>query len=186
MSQADAVRWDEKWAARLADPPRPRRLLTAHRVLLPGGLALDVACGPGQNACWLAQQGYRVLAVDISRVALQAGRERARELGVSEQIQWLQADLDGWRPPADAFDLVCVFRFLARSLLPSLRAAVRPGGWLFYATRHVGLRRYEPKASLRYLLRRGELAGAFTGWAIIHTMEGSMDASLVAGRPAIG
>lgn len=67
--------------------------------------ALDLACGEGGDAVWLAQQGWRVTAVDISHVAVERGRAAARELGVDDAIEWIAADLDTWEAP-DGLELV--------------------------------------------------------------------------------
>jgi tellurite methyltransferase len=185
MSRSDQEKWDARWAAESAVTPyEPQRLLLAHAALLAGGRALDLACGLGQNAIWLARHGYEVVAVDISQVALSTAQERALAAGVSERIHWQQQDLDQWRPPAAAFDVVCVFRFLDRRLFASLRRAVRRGGLLFYQTRHTGLIERQPESNPVFLLRPGELAAHFAGWQIIYSAENEENAYLVARRPA--
>ena len=70
MSEKDRAKWDEKWREML-QPAAPSDLLLANAGALPGGVAVDVACGLGQNALWLARHRYQVLGVDISQVALQ-------------------------------------------------------------------------------------------------------------------
>jgi tellurite methyltransferase len=185
MSRSDQEKWNAKWTAeRAAAAYEPQRLLLTHAALLSGGRALDLACGLGQDTIWLARQGYEVVAVDISRVALSVAQERARAAGVSERIQWQQQDLDQWRPPAAAYDLICVFRFLDRRLFPSLRRAVRRGGLLFYQTRHTGLLERQPQSNPVFLLQPGELASHFAGWQIIYSAENEANAYLVARRPA--
>jgi len=134
---------------------------------LTGGRALDVACGVGQNAIWLAQHGFIVDAVDISSVALAHARLAATQAGVT--VNLIQADLDEWKPPAEAYDLVIGFRFLNRRLWPRLQTAVRPGGWLLYQT--FNLRKLTPDAGCppEYLLDIGELSHAFGGWDILES-----------------
>ncbi len=184
MSRADRARWDEKWAdwsaQTAAQPPHP--LLLAHAAHLQGGWALDVACGLGQNSLWLAARGYRVLAVDISFTGLRLAAAAARQQSPPCQIDWVQLDLDEWVLPADAFDLISVFRFLDRRLFPQLRRAIKPGGLLFYETRHTGVLRANPHANPAYLLRPGELAAAFAGWEFLWNEEGPENAALVARR----
>ncbi|MFM8354057.1 MAG: class I SAM-dependent methyltransferase [Gammaproteobacteria bacterium] len=104
-----------------------------------GGLprALDVACGRGRNARWLAARGYAVDAVDISEVAL-AQASRVAHSGSSDcdpqragRIAWHAIDLDHGLPPELAgYDLIIVIRFLDRALFPRLVERLRPGGWL--------------------------------------------------------
>ncbi len=96
--------------------------------LLPaGGRALDVACGVGRNALFLAEQRFRVTAVDISDEALGQLRREAESRGLS--IECCRVDLESDPVlPAGPFDLVLVLFYLHRPLLPLLSKIVRPGG----------------------------------------------------------
>jgi SAM-dependent methyltransferase len=95
------------------------------------GSALELGCGQGRNAIWLAEQGWRVAGVDFSDVALATARERAGDL----PAEWIEADLREYEPAEQAFDLV-VYPFVqlpAGERGPVLRkaaAAVAPGGTL--------------------------------------------------------
>lgn len=82
----------------------PNRFLVAEAAELPPGRALDLACGSGRNAVWLAQQGWSVVAADFSDVAIEQARALAAERGVD--VAWVEADLREWEPTARAFDLV--------------------------------------------------------------------------------
>jgi SAM-dependent methyltransferase len=183
MSREDRAHWDQKWTA---DGSRRQvsELLLAHRDLLRGGVALDVACGLGQNAVWLAQRSYQVVGVDLSHVALRRAADAAESAGVSQRALFVQADLDQWAPAPSCADVVCVFRFLDRSLIPNLGRALRRGGLFFYATRHVGLLKRQPTATASYLLGRGELLRLFSGWAVISAREDAENAALVARKPS--
>jgi len=183
MSQDDRARWDKRWAD-AGEPYPPHPLLVDHAASLAGGVALDLACGRGQNAIWLAGHGYQVLGVDISPVALQAARQQAQNRGLAGRALFLVADLDEWSPPRDTFDLVVVFRFLDRRLFEPIRDALRPGGLVFYSTRHLGALARDPKARRRYLLQPGELAAAFSDWQELFDREGPVDAELIARKPA--
>lgn len=185
MSAQDRARWDRKWQD-VDRPPGPSRLLVTHRGQMNEGVALDVACGLGQNSVWLAQHGYSALGVDLSIVALQRAISLARSSGVARKACFAQVDLDSWRPRAQSVDLVCVFRFLDRALLPDLRRALRPRGLFFFQTRHTGLLQRQPQASSAYLLQRGELAQLFGGWHILTLQEGDEDAAVVARKPRSG
>jgi tellurite methyltransferase len=147
---------------------------------LTGGDALDLACGRGQNAVWLAEQGYRVHGVDISEVGLELGRIEAARKGVSDLVHFQRVDLDTWQVPGLAYNLVCVFRFLDRRLFPAIRSSLRDQGLLFYGTRHVGLLQEQPEASEEYLLELGELKAEFSDWQVIYYSEGELSAELVA------
>lgn len=84
----------------------PNAFLVAQVTGLAPGRALDLACGAGRNAVWLAEQGWRVTAVDFSDVALSFARRRGLERKV--EIDWIEADVVDWMPESRAFDLVCV------------------------------------------------------------------------------
>lgn len=183
MSRQDRQRWDEKWAALNGEVFEPHPLLVSHVGLLRGGRALDLACGRGQNAIWLAQHDYQVLAVDISPAALAAARAEAERQGLAGRVRFEEADLTAWTLPVAAFDLICVFRFLERGLFPAIRSGLKPGGLLFYATRHVGVLADEPAANPAYLLERGELAREFGDWQVLHHRETAAEAELAARKP---
>lgn len=128
----DATDWDRRWQKRASEGRlEPAEALTAEVAELPPGRALDLACGAGRNAVWLAERGWRVTAVDFSSVALALARELARERGV--EVEWLQADLLAYEPPPAAFDLVLVLYLhlpapQRRLVLARAAAAVAPGG----------------------------------------------------------
>ncbi|GAB3476270.1 class I SAM-dependent methyltransferase [Amycolatopsis cihanbeyliensis] len=132
----DAQFWDERYGSRdQLFSGEPNGVLVTEVSELPPGQALDVGCGEGADALWLARRGWQVTAVDISRIAL----ERAAEAGtdVTGRVAWTRGDLTGIRPPAGAFDLVSVQYFpLPRhhhAALHGLLAAVAPGGTLLVA-----------------------------------------------------
>lgn len=131
MSESDRKKWDQRYRdgsyrARI----HPTVLLQHWLPELPRGRALDVACGTGRNALYLAAQDYQVDAVDISPYALAQGREKAQGLGLA--ITWTAADLDSFVPQPDGYDLVVVARYVNRRLMPRLGAALKPGGALVY------------------------------------------------------
>jgi SAM-dependent methyltransferase len=134
-SDARREHWNRRYAAadRIHSTAAPNRFLVAEVAPLGPGRALDLACGAGRNAVWLAQRGWRVTAVDFSDVALAMARElAARSQG---DIEWIEADVVTWIPPARAYDLVCVLylQLPAPERRRTLRHAVdalRSGGTL--------------------------------------------------------
>jgi SAM-dependent methyltransferase len=99
--------WDERYnSPKLAPSSDPNPQLAAETANLQPGHALDVGTGLGDDAIWLAVRGWRVTAVDISRVALDRAKAAAAARAVSAQIAWLPVDLLEWHPPAETFDLV--------------------------------------------------------------------------------
>ena len=126
--------WDARYAQKeLLWTARPNRLFAAEVAGMEPGRALDVACGEGRNAVWLAERGWHVTGVDFSEVALGKAAELARARGV--EVEWVAADALAHEPPPGAFDLVAVLYLqlprdeLARALRRAARA-VAPGGVL--------------------------------------------------------
>jgi SAM-dependent methyltransferase len=111
----------------------PNGVLVAEVADLPPGQALDLGCGEGGDAVWLAGHGWLVTAVDISRVAL----ERAAAAAGDAKVSWTHADLSTFTPPAGAFDLVSamypVLAKTAQRAVDGMLAAVAPGGTLLVA-----------------------------------------------------
>jgi SAM-dependent methyltransferase len=117
----------------------PNRFLVAEVQGLEPGKALDLACGAGRNAVWLAQQGWSVTGVDFADVALGRARALAAERGVA--VDWVEADVREWEPVARAFDLVVVLylQLPADELGPIMRRAadaVDDGGTMLVVGHH--------------------------------------------------
>jgi 2-polyprenyl-3-methyl-5-hydroxy-6-metoxy-1,4-benzoquinol methylase len=154
--ESDRQRWDRKYAA--GEGPahfEPKPFLVQHHHLSGGGRALDVACGFGGNALYLASLGYQVDAVDASGFALSQARAEAVRRGL--QINLIQADLSRWWVPPARYDLILVFYYLNRVLMPALAAGLRPGGLLFQANRNARFLVVRPGFDPDYLLQPGEL-----------------------------
>lgn len=165
MSANERVYWDRHYHRLSIHPyPPPDPLLFEHVLPVSGDAdyrALDVAAGYAQNGLWVATQGYIVDAVDISRVALQRARERA-ELQTIRTVNFHAVDLDVYTLPRETYDLVCVFRFLKRPLMPQVRACVRPGGRIIYQVHNQDSGEDSP-----YTISKGELSGYFADWQIL-------------------
>jgi SAM-dependent methyltransferase len=102
---------------------------------------------------------------------------------MSDRIHFQAVDLDDWPLPPATFDLIAVFRFLDRRLFDSIRDGLRPGGLVYYSTRHLGVLARYPGANEAFLLRPGELRSVFFGWQILRDEEGAEDARLIARKP---
>jgi SAM-dependent methyltransferase len=124
--------WDQRWRERAHERRlEPAEPLVAEASRRQPGRALDLACGAGRNAVWLAKRGWRVTAVDFSAVALERARELATEREV--EVEWVLTDLRAYEPARDAFDLVLVLYLHLpaaerRLVLSRAAAAVAPGG----------------------------------------------------------
>lgn len=133
MSDSDRIKWDARHTVAPDHDSGPAEVLVGYAHLLPpAGRALDVACGRGANALFLAQHGIETVAWDISAVAIEALTGRARRANLPIQAE--QRDVVEKPPPASSFDVIVVSRFLDRGLVPALIAALRPRGLIFYQT----------------------------------------------------
>ena len=133
MSHPDADKWNAVYLAGKHDRNQPARVLKDYAHLLPEvGKALDLACGTGANAIFLAQHGLQTSAWDISEQAIKRLNETANLLHLN--IYTDVRDVIAKPPEADMFDVIVVSYFLDRGLMPLLIKALRNGGLLFYQT----------------------------------------------------
>jgi SAM-dependent methyltransferase len=142
MFEEDA--WEERYRAKPAIwSGRPNPQLLAEATDLTPGRALDVGCGEGADAIWLAERGWRVTAVDIATTALERAAAHAAAAGprVADRIDWSHADVRVQPPAEGAYDLVSAQYMhlpgqLRRDLFARLAAAVAPGGTLLIVGHH--------------------------------------------------
>ena len=107
----DAREWDERYTdSDLVWSATPNQFVAAELADLTPGLALDVACGEGRNALWLAECGWDVTAVDFSLTGLDKGRalQTRHERGRDMHVNWVHTDVLGYDFGSDAFDLVVI------------------------------------------------------------------------------
>jgi tellurite methyltransferase len=163
MARSERQHWEDRYRHNDADPGPPSPLLVEHAPLLCGELALDVATGRGRHALWLARNGFRVHAIDISSAAAAGLAARAREEHCA--IAPLVADLDAFPLPTTTYDVVVNVNFLVRPLVPSLALALRPGGILLFETflAEEGQRGDGHPRNRAHLLAPGELRQRLTG-----------------------
>lgn len=185
----DRARWDERYAARAADPPRAPDALRAagldDAMLDPPGSqgdrhVLDVAAGLGPVARWAARRGAHVVALDVSPVAVAA-------LDASDEANSIDArcvDLDDGLPSdLGLFDLVVCQRFRSADVIAALPGHVAPGGTLVVTVlSEVGADEPGPFHAAPGELRRllDERCG---NWSALAETEGGGEASLVLRRP---
>lgn len=157
----DRERWERRYAGGGRPIPGADPLLVEHSGILIGGRAVDIACGLGANALFVAERGYEVDAVDISFTALRGLDREAKRRGVP--VRPILADLDFFPLPKDVYHLVLVFAYFSPELMPAIQDSLRPGGLLFYATynhRHTSV---HPGFNPKYLVPPGGLAGYLPG-----------------------
>ena len=132
MSEQDRARWDARYeSGDYGNRTHPCALLEQMQPLWApppvNARALDLACGTGRNAVFLASQGYRVDAIDISPKALELAAERAAEASV--EVNWQAQDLDD--PKLDSgYALIILVRYADLDLVKRLPELLQPGGLL--------------------------------------------------------
>ena len=137
----DAEGWDRRYAAAervFSADPNP--IVADALSDVPPGRALDLAAGEGRHALWLARCGWRVTAVDFSRVGIEKGRSRSESEGLA--VDWVLEDAYRYRPPGGSFDLVLIAHFHPRPadrerVFARAAEALVPGGRLLVLGRHV-------------------------------------------------
>ena len=135
----------------------PTPLLVQTALKLKPGRALDLACGTGRNAVWLAEHGWQVTAVDRSPITIPTVETHAADLEKHE-FPILEA----------AWDLIVVSYYLQRDLFEPVKRGVKRGGIALVIVHLI-----EPEhEQSRFSLKPGELAEYFEGWEILHYREG--------------
>ena len=164
--------WNERYQSRehtaedLDAAPTPLLVSTASN-LVPGK-ALDLACGTGRNALWLAEHGWEVTAVDGASAAIEILQTRAMERAL--KIDAIIADLEKgeFEIKPSRWDLITICYYLQRDLFEPAKRGVAPGGLLISIV-HIT----EPgEEESPYRLRPGQLEKYLAGWEILHRHEG--------------
>lgn len=176
MSDRRLSRWDERYARGdelygfVPSPPLPSALAG-----VTPGRALDLACGGGRHALFLAEHGWKVDAVDASQVGLDVLVREAERRLVRGRITTCRADLEtdppGFTLAPAHYDLILDFYFLHRPLLAAVPAGLRAGGLFVAAIHYEESGKAPPHA---FTLAPGELAAIVAAWGftILHAHEG--------------
>ncbi len=180
MSEEDRRHWDGRYEdsevapfeGELSPPP----LFAEIEHLFPtSGMALDVACGRGRGAVWLAQRGLDVFGFDVSPVAIGLAEQHAEDVGVTERCLFVAHDLDAGLPPGGQVDLVLCYLFRDASLDEAMVERLKPGGTLAIAClSEVG---HGPGS---FRARPGELTDAFGTLDVLEAGEADGSAWLLA------
>ncbi|MEU8459817.1 class I SAM-dependent methyltransferase [Streptomyces sp. NPDC029003] len=143
--------WDDRYRERVWSGD-PNDVLVREVSGLTPGRALDLGCGEGGDALWLARRGWRVTGTDISGVALERAAAHARDAGVGDRVAWERHDL-AESFPAGEYDLVCACflhtfgAFPRERILRTAARAVAPGGVLLVAG-HAGWAPWQDTAAM--------------------------------------
>lgn len=165
------TKWNRKYGERLMNGEESlvnERLKKFEQYFPDGGMALDFACGLGQNSIYLAEQGFHVQSFDISDVAIQNLRAEASkkqlhvEAKVSDLTEWSNLSLS-----KDSFNLVVITYYLDREIIPKLKQVLDKSGLFFLETFYQSNKCHSDGVSDRYKLQSQELLVEFKDWQIL-------------------
>jgi SAM-dependent methyltransferase len=173
VSRAERDKWDARYrAGAYLERAHPTALLAEWLDRLPRGRALDVACGAGRNALFLAAAGYTVDGVDISPAGLERGRATADERGLD--VGWHCADLEELPGalPRGPYDLVVWVRYVNAALWPAIVSRLAPGGHVLVEQHLVTSADVVGPMGAAFRLAPGELAHAAADLVTVYSREG--------------
>lgn len=159
--------WDERYKSGKYSSAEPHKLLIGLVEKLTSGKALDLACGTGRHANFLAEKGWEVTGVDNSEIGIEVALKRASEKGL--EIEYIVADLEnrGFEIKENTYDLICDFYYLQRDLFEPMKRGIKPGG-IIISTIHLF---DEGEEHARFVLHDGELREYFSSFEILHYHE---------------
>lgn len=164
MSIEDKEKWDKKHIE-APIPTDPIDLVKNFAKLAPGKEALDIACGMGRHTRYLAAQGFRVDALDISTTAIASLQD-------IENIHATEVDFDTYVLEENKYDLIVCTYFLDRKLFPQIEKALKEGGIFIYETFMYHPDNDRSTSNRTFLLEEGELEATFDDrYDIMHIRE---------------
>jgi len=161
MSKQDRNKWNQRYLEDSYQQNNPVTFVEDWLPRLPVGRALDVACGAGRNAIFLAQAGYQVDAIDISCEGLNLAREKAETQGLN--INWIEQDLDQPYPFDTDYDLIIVMWYVNLGLITKLCNCLSPGAYLLCEEHLTTDLEVIGPSSVNYRVTPGELREAVSG-----------------------
>jgi len=165
MSKQDRDKWNQRYAEDCYRKNNPVSLVEDWLPRLPVGRALDVACGAGRNAIFLAQAGYQVDAVDISHEGLKLASQQADNQGLS--INWIEQDLDKPYQFDTNYDLILVMWYVDLELISRLCGCLAPGGYLLCEEHLVTDHEVIGPANLNFRVAPGDLTQAVSSLDVL-------------------
>ncbi len=164
MSIEDRERWNRKYASGVT-PTKVVKVVEDFAKLATGDRALDLACGMGRNAKFLASQGFRVDALDISPVVIESLKD-------IDNIYPKEVDFDSYILPENSYDLIVCTYFLKRELFPQIEKSLKEGGIFIFETFMHHPNNTKIPSNRAFLLNEGELKATFDdSYEILHLRE---------------
>lgn len=170
MSEAERKEWTRRWTeGDYHARSEPTALVSGWAWRLPKGRALDLACGNGRNALHMAELGFTVDAMDIAPEALKLAQDAARERGLA--VHFILADLDEYPLPAETYDLITVSFYMNRELMPRVKDALKPGGFVLQEQHYLTDYDVSGPRDRQFRLRPNELLHLFLDFRVRHFSE---------------
>jgi len=170
VSELDREKWNRRYReGAYTERVHPCALLEDWIDGIPVGRAIDVACGAGRNALYLADRGFAVDAVDISGEALDRARGIARQMNLA--VNWLEHDLDDPPELGSSYQLILVVRYVNLPLIRQLVTHLAPGGFLICEQHLVTREEVVGPSSAAFRVKHGDLLALAQGLQIRHLEE---------------
>jgi len=165
MSIEDKIRWDKKYKTQIL-PTQTVEVVKRYANLAKGKKALEIACGMGRNAKFLAQEGFEVEALDISPIAI-------KSLQNIPNIIAKEVDLDNYVLKENAYNFIVCTYFLKRELFPQIKKALKDDGIFIFETFMHHVDNTKVPSNKEFLLNKGELESLFDNnrYEILHLQE---------------
>ncbi len=167
----DIAGWESRYKSALKPQDleqAPARLVAEQAAGMNPGRALDLACGTGRNALWLAKRGWQVAAIDGAPSAIENLKEQVEVAGLPIDARTADLTDPNFYIELEAWDLILVSYYLDRKLFGAIKDGLKPGGMAIVIV-HTVVGDEQPTD---HRLRLGELAGYFPQWTKTHTYEG--------------
>jgi len=169
------AKWDERY---LSGEYRPRSEASSLIKIAVEGTegsgkrCLEVACGNGRNAVYLAERGYEVDAIDVSTIALSRAKERGENAGVN--VNWILADIEEFEFVEEEYDVIIVdFFFCEKDMIQTIKKSLKPGGMIIYEHHIRTEDRMERGPSKdKYRFKSNELLNHFRELTVLYYKEG--------------
>lgn len=176
-SEDDKSRWNKRYnTGEYLYGKEPLKFLKERLDILVRGKALILAMGEGRNAVFLAGNGFDVDCCDISEKAVEKTRLLARESSVT--LNAFVADLEEYKIPVNAYDLITCFYYTQKSLIPQIKEGLKKGGMVMFETYSIDQLKYGKDApgpkNPAYLLKHNELLDSFRDFRILYYREGEI------------
>jgi SAM-dependent methyltransferase len=168
--------WDERYSKGKPNE-QTHPLVVEFAAKLKPGRALDVACGVGRHALFLAERGWQVTAVDSSQVAIELLSQAAIEKRLSIDAHLADLETREFLIEPSSYDLIVNCCYLQRDLFPAIKAGIKVGGCVLAVIAMVDDDPEVTPMNPAFLLQPGELRALFDGWELLHDSESKTGAS---------